>query len=130
MSKGNKHPEEVIAALQVLHARGLSASQCVPEMAKLGIIISRNGVIGIWGRNRARFAQRLNAPCRAPKRAIEVRHDVAMGTGCAWPIGDPGQPGFRFCGVARVGGARPYCPEHEQRARDPQQPKGRPGAVA
>ena len=42
-----------------------------------------------------------------------VRKDGAPGKGprCLWPIGDPGDPDFRFCGhTARPG--RPYCNEH------------------
>lgn len=32
---------------------------------------------------------------------------------CQWPMGDPGRPGFRLCGAARIDGRRmPYCPEH------------------
>jgi GcrA cell cycle regulator len=30
---------------------------------------------------------------------------------CCWPIGEPGQPGFRFCSAEALGG-KPYCPEH------------------
>jgi hypothetical protein len=30
---------------------------------------------------------------------------------CRWPIGDPRQPGFHFCGAQQVLG-RPYCIEH------------------
>jgi GcrA cell cycle regulator len=30
---------------------------------------------------------------------------------CAWPIGEPKQPGFRFCGAPSRAG-RPYCPDH------------------
>jgi GcrA cell cycle regulator len=32
-------------------------------------------------------------------------------TSCRYPIGEPGQPDFQFCGKPRVGG-RSYCPEH------------------
>ena len=31
---------------------------------------------------------------------------------CQWPIGHPGQPGFRFCGAADVVPGKPYCKEH------------------
>lgn len=34
---------------------------------------------------------------------------------CSWPIGNPGTPGFAFCGAAAKPG-RPYCEEHCQRA--------------
>jgi len=38
--------------------------------------------------------------------------DRVSDRGCCWPIGEPGTPEFRFCGVERVGGRSPYCPEH------------------
>ena len=30
---------------------------------------------------------------------------------CRWPIGDPREAGFHFCGAQQVAG-RPYCIEH------------------
>ncbi len=30
---------------------------------------------------------------------------------CRWPIGDPRQAGFHFCGASQTAG-RPYCIEH------------------
>jgi GcrA cell cycle regulator len=30
---------------------------------------------------------------------------------CHWPIGDPNQTGFHFCGAGALAGL-PYCPEH------------------
>ncbi len=30
---------------------------------------------------------------------------------CRWPIGDPRQDGFHFCGAKQMAG-RPYCAEH------------------
>jgi GcrA cell cycle regulator len=37
---------------------------------------------------------------------------------CRWPIGDPGTPGFFFCGHASadVDGGQPYCTTHAKRA--------------
>lgn len=40
---------------------------------------------------------------------------------CRWPVGDPGQPGFFFCGAVakRKGDAfHPYCASHLRRAHD------------
>lgn len=34
---------------------------------------------------------------------------------CAWPIGHPGERGFRFCDEPAAEG-KPYCPEHAARA--------------
>ncbi|QEO16951.1 GcrA family cell cycle regulator [Acetobacter vaccinii] len=35
------------------------------------------------------------------------------GPSCCWPIGDPGTPGFHFCGAQPLPG-KPYCEEHAQ----------------
>lgn len=35
---------------------------------------------------------------------------------CKWPIGDPLQPGFGFCGQHSADGS-PYCPHHRRIAR-------------
>lgn len=35
------------------------------------------------------------------------------GPACCWPIGDPGTPGFHFCGATPIPG-KPYCEEHAQ----------------
>jgi GcrA cell cycle regulator len=35
----------------------------------------------------------------------------AGGKTCSWPVGDPKQPGFHFCGSEAVPG-RPYCATH------------------
>lgn len=35
------------------------------------------------------------------------------GPSCCWPIGDPGTPGFHFCGATPLPG-KPYCEEHAQ----------------
>jgi GcrA cell cycle regulator len=49
-------------------------------------------------------------PSRPPMPTRSSRR--AMGTQeCAWPIGDPGDPDFRFCGEQSVPG-KPYCETH------------------
>lgn len=52
------------------------------------------------------------------ERAIEIvskaRPTVAGAVGnssCEWPIGNPGEPQFHFCGEPALEG-RPYCGEH------------------
>jgi len=39
---------------------------------------------------------------------------------CKWPIGDPGRPGFHFCGRGADHGS-PYCTEHARLAYQPMQ---------
>lgn len=43
---------------------------------------------------------------------------------CRWPIGDPQQPDFYFCGRNKVTGL-PYCEVHARRAFQPPQPRRR-----
>ena len=43
----------------------------------------------------------------APTRSYADR----SGRPCCWPLGEPGQPGFRFCDAA-TNSSRPYCAEH------------------
>jgi GcrA cell cycle regulator len=48
------------------------------------------------------------APTAAPPRAVKA----APGSrACMWPMGDPKQPGFHFCGAPAEPG-RPYCGAH------------------
>lgn len=48
----------------------------------------------------------------APQPTV-VRHfpRFSSAKSCCWPIGEPGQPGFRFCTAAALTG-KPYCTEH------------------
>jgi GcrA cell cycle regulator len=41
---------------------------------------------------------------------------------CRWPIGDPQDPGFRFCGRTRDS-VLPYCAEHAAKAYQPPKPR-------
>ena len=43
---------------------------------------------------------------------------------CRWPIGDPQQADFHFCGKSKVTGL-PYCEAHARRAFQPPQPRRR-----
>lgn len=41
---------------------------------------------------------------------------------CRWPIGDPRQPDFHFCGKNKIPGL-PYCEHHSRRAFQPPRPR-------
>ena len=43
---------------------------------------------------------------------------------CHWPIGDPGEPGFHFCG-RKTCGQLPYCEHHARMAYQPVQMRRR-----
>ena len=49
-----------------------------------------------------------------PEPRYVVRKD-GKAAACLWPIGEPGDADFHFCGSAAVDG-KPYCPEHCARA--------------
>ena len=43
---------------------------------------------------------------------------------CRWPIGDPGEPEFHFCGRKSCG-TLPYCEHHARMAYQPVQARRR-----
>ena len=47
------------------------------------------------------------------KAAVEV---LAASNGCSWPIGDPAERDFHFCGGRKVFG-KSYCAEHLEQSR-------------
>jgi GcrA cell cycle regulator len=53
------------------------------------------------------------APVAAAPQPVVVRPfpRLSAAKSCCWPIGEPGQPGFRFCTSEAMGG-KPYCAEH------------------
>ncbi len=48
---------------------------------------------------------------------------------CRWPIGDPGEPEFHFCGRKKLG-ALPYCEHHARMAYQPVQIRRREKRLA
>jgi GcrA cell cycle regulator len=54
-----------------------------------------------------------SAPASVASAPAVVRPFPRMGAAraCCWPIGEPGQPGFRFCTAEAITG-KPYCLEH------------------
>ncbi|WP_240932727.1 GcrA family cell cycle regulator [Pelagibius litoralis] len=49
------------------------------------------------------------------RQAPSLRRSSGKGPNCLWPIGDPGDADFHFCGAPAVAG-KPYCDEHCARA--------------
>jgi len=72
--------------------------------AALGL--NKNQVVG--------KAHRIGVASRRPgtPRARPPGPPVPRPKECQWPIGHPGQPGFRMCGKAAIW-MKPYCPEHD-----------------
>jgi GcrA cell cycle regulator len=52
-------------------------------------------------------ARDVVVPMSEPVTISELRESM-----CRWPIGDPAQPEFRFCGAKKLPGQGPYCACH------------------
>jgi GcrA cell cycle regulator len=144
--------QERVETLKKLWAQGLSASLIASCMGG----VTRNAVIGKVCRLRLpqRKSRECYKPqrkplwrertvTRAPKSVptfipvaepIPAHSDVARVDfeglephHCRWPVGEPGKPGFGFCGHSRAEGL-PYCAGHAQRAYVPIAVKPRPPA--
>ena len=135
--------DERVEQLKKLWAEGLSASQIARTMGG----VTRNAVIGkvhrlgLSGRavttrsERPRYTSHARPrPSRPalPEPVVIDEPEPAPGEFstvlslndriCKWPIGNPGEPGFRFCGHKAVDGT-PYCADHARKAYQPSQPK-------
>ncbi|MGH6877479.1 MAG: GcrA family cell cycle regulator [Rhizomicrobium sp.] len=129
-----------IEQLKSLWTEGLSAS----HIAKVMGGISRNAVIGkvhrlgLAGRvcaprgertripSAARHSMRVHIPPIIEEDPI-VLDDGSFATVltindrmCRWPIGDPSENEFHFCGRGPKSGS-PYCEAHSRKAYQPQQ---------
>jgi GcrA cell cycle regulator len=117
--------DERVDTLRELWGSGKSASEIA---AILGDNITRNAVIG--KAHRLGLSGRPSPIRRKPAAPAPV--PVTSGTNilnltdrmCKWPIGDPREPGFHFCGRACKTGL-PYCAEHAAVAYQPPNQKRR-----
>ena len=136
--------EERVDQLKNLWTEGLSASQIARVLGG----VTRNAVIGkvhrlgLAGRASPSRSERPRLPM-APKISLRqavvpapiVEEDpIQMDDGnfatvltindrmCRWPIGDPSENEFHFCGRKPKPGS-PYCEGHARKAYQPQQPR-------
>lgn len=135
--------DERIEKLKQLWADGLSASQIARTLGE----VTRNAVIGkvhrlgLAGRATTHRAERPRAavPARiAPPRVAPIKAEPVAeeplepmpenavsvldlsNAVCKWPIGDPADSAFRFCGRKSKPGS-PYCEAHARMAYQPAQ---------
>ncbi len=119
--------EAQIADLKRLWTAGHSTSQIGTVLG-----VSKNAVIGKAHRIklpprpspiRHSSEPKKPKPAPFPKRVPKIQRRLIFkptrprngAPSCLWPIGDPGDADFHFCGGETVTG-RPYCPEHCARA--------------
>ncbi len=135
---------ELSERLKDMHAAGYSAAQIARD---LGHAITRTAVISKASRMRLPQRKAGSLPQAKPKpyrvTSSRIVHAVPsepkpLGTdggsritiltvsarNCRWPIGDPRDSGFHFCGHPPKPG-RSYCPAHCAKAYAPQHPARR-----
>jgi GcrA cell cycle regulator len=139
--------DERVEQLKGLWNEGLSASQIARALGG----VSRNAVIGkvhrlglagraVPARAERPRTQRRTAIHSAPAPMEVVEEDpIKLEDGnfatvltitdrmCHWPIGDPSENEFHFCGRKPRTGS-PYCEAHARKAYQPQQLKARRAA--
>jgi GcrA cell cycle regulator len=134
--------DERVEQLKSLWAEGLSASQIARALGG----VTRNAVIGkvhrlgLAGRAGPARAERPRSSIShksvvrmaAPEPEIVEEDPIKLNDGnfatvltindrmCRWPIGDPSENEFHFCGRKPKSGS-PYCEAHARKAYQPQQ---------
>jgi GcrA cell cycle regulator len=143
--------DDRVEQLKSLWTEGLSASQIARVLGG----VTRNAVIGkvhrlgLAGRaspNRVErprlpMAPKMSMRVHAPEPPVVEEDPVVMDDGnfvtvltisnsmCRWPIGDPSEHEFHFCGRKPKNGS-PYCEAHARKAYQPQQLRRDKGRMA
>jgi GcrA cell cycle regulator len=135
--------DERVDQLKSLWTEGLSASQIARVLGG----VTRNAVIGkvhrlgLAGRAMPTRSDRPRVPSapramrvHVPEPPVVEEDPLTLDDGnfatvltindrmCRWPIGDPAENEFHFCGRKPKGGS-PYCEAHARKAYQPQQPR-------
>jgi len=107
--------DERIDELKALWAEGLTTGEIGKRLG-----VSKNAVVGkahrlgLKGRpspiKRTKPSRPAAPAPKEPEPKIRSVVDLSAHT-CRWPIGDPREPGFHFCGEPTLSG-KPYCAEH------------------
>lgn len=104
--------DDKIKQLKKLWSKGKSTVEIAKELG-----ISKNAVVGKVHRlelkNRPSPIKKKEGIARTPtaqKKQNMTLMDLRINS-CRWPIGDPKEPHFHFCGADTALG-KPYCPAH------------------
>jgi GcrA cell cycle regulator len=143
--------DERVEQLKSLWTEGLSASQIARVLGG----VTRNAVIGkvhrlgLAGRASPSRVERPRMPmvpkismrAHQPEPPVVEEDPITMDDGnfvtvltisnsmCRWPIGDPSETEFHFCGHKPKTGS-PYCEAHARKAYQPQQLRRDKGRMA
>lgn len=101
--------DERVEELKRLWGEGLTTGEIGKTLG-----VSKNAVVGKAHRLglKARPSPIKRTKQAKPKPEPKIRSVVDLSAHtCRWPIGDPREPGFHFCGKPANPG-KPYCGEH------------------
>jgi len=109
---------EIVAALATLRTSDIARFIGVNPKA-LRSVLRRHGISLRALRERAKKPDSykgtgllLRRPAAGPSAAYGAAALTLLPDGaCRWPLGDPAEPGFAFCGAPRLGRG-PYCGGH------------------
>jgi GcrA cell cycle regulator len=116
------------AVIGKVHRLGLAGRATPSRPAKRPVRTVRPRIVGPT-------APRMRPPSHSPAVVIPELEPLKFEDGktatvltlnesmCKYPIGDPTEPGFAFCGRASSGG--PYCSDHARLTYQPSQAKKR-----
>lgn len=103
MSTADWTPER-IAVLIALWNENITTSEIGRRLG-----ITKNAVIGKV--HRLGLTQRRPSVKEEPEPADVIRLDALGANMCCWPVGNPGDTDFHFCGQPSAAG-KPYCSKH------------------
>ncbi|HYN38867.1 MAG TPA: GcrA family cell cycle regulator [Rhodospirillales bacterium] len=103
MSTADWTPER-IATLIALWNESLTTTEIGRRLG-----ITKNAVIGKV--HRLGLPQRRPTAKDEPEAADVIRLDKLSADMCSWPVGNPGDRNFHFCGEPSAPG-KPYCSKH------------------
>lgn len=126
-----KWSNDLVEQLKKLWNEGKTANEIANELGKtLGETISRNAVIGKAHRlqlksrpSPIKTKTKITKPTKPSKvkglseEAKPLPSNILMFSEhvCQWPMGDPSDSDFKFCGKKAING-KPYCLEHAKKA--------------
>jgi GcrA cell cycle regulator len=104
-------------------ALGVTRNAVIGKLSRLGVVRSGEAEAPVPAES---VPPRLRPPARGlPPGKVRLRAAEPAPTSdlmalqphmCRWPIGEPGEPGFGFCGRPAQGS---FCPAHRRRAYQP-----------
>lgn len=106
--------EERIALLVEMWKAGVPTSEIGRKLD-----VTKNAVVGKVHRlglekRQSPIQRKAVKKKKAPEPELITLDKLRHGM-CAWPIGDPGSPGFHFCGEKAIE-TKPYCLPHCEKA--------------